>query len=85
MKTKEELNALKEKVETMSRKRQELTEEGLEKVSGGLDFPSYSLKCTCPDCLINSNTYFSGGISGDENGMPCPVCNNGTWVVTKTK
>ena len=63
----------------------ELTEEELAQVSGGLDFPSYNLRCTCPDCLINSNTYFSGGISGDENGMPCPVCNNGTWVVTKTK
>ena len=66
-------------------KTRELSDDKLEKVSGGLDFPSYSLRCTCPDCLINSNTYFSGGISGDENGMPCPVCNNGTWVVTKTK
>ena len=66
-------------------KAHELSDDKLEKVSGGFDFPSYSLKCTCTDCLINSNTYFSGGISGDENGMPCPVCNNGTWVVTKTK
>ena len=66
-------------------KARELSDDKLEKVSGGLDFPSYSLRCTNPDCLINSNTYFSGGISGDENGMPCPVCNNGTWVVTKTK
>ena len=66
-------------------KARELSDDQLEKVSGGLDFPSYSLRCTNPDCLINSNTYFSGGISGDENGMPCPVCNNGTWVVTKTK
>ena len=66
-------------------KARKLSVDQLEKVSGGLDFPSYSLRCTCPDCLINSNTYFSGGISGDENGMPCPVCNNGTWVVTKTK
>ena len=66
-------------------KARELSDDRLEKVSGGLDFPSYSLRCTNPGCLINSNTYFSGGISGDENGMPCPVCNNGTWVVTKTK
>ena len=66
-------------------KARELSDNKLEKVSGGLDFPSYSLTCTNPNCLINSNTYFSGGISGDENGMPCPVCNNGTWVVTKTK
>ena len=35
MKTKEELNALKEEVETMSRKRRELTDEELAQVSGG--------------------------------------------------
>ena len=35
MKTKEELNALKEEVETVSRKLHELTEEELEQVSGG--------------------------------------------------
>ena len=37
MKTKEELNALKEEVETVSRKLHELTEEELAQVSGGLD------------------------------------------------
>ena len=36
MKTKEELNALKEEVETVSRKLHELTEEELAQVSGGL-------------------------------------------------
>ena len=35
-KTKEELNALKEEVETVSRKLHELTEEELAQVSGGL-------------------------------------------------
>ena len=35
MKTKEERNALKKEVETMSRKRRELTEEELEQVAGG--------------------------------------------------
>ena len=35
MKTKEELNALKEEVETVSRKLHELTEEELAQVSGG--------------------------------------------------
>ena len=34
MKTKEELNALKEEVETVSRKLAELTEEDLEQISG---------------------------------------------------
>ena len=36
MKTKEELNALKEEVETVSKKLHELTEEELAQVSGGL-------------------------------------------------
>ena len=35
MKTKEELNALKEEVETVSKKLHELTEEELAQVSGG--------------------------------------------------
>ena len=40
MKTKEELNALKEEVETVSRKLHELTEKELEQVFGGLAQPS---------------------------------------------
>ena len=36
MKTKEELNALKEEVETVSKKLHELTEEELEQVIGGV-------------------------------------------------
>ena len=35
MKTKEELNALKEEVETVNKKLHELTEEELEQVTGG--------------------------------------------------
>ena len=38
MKTKEELNALKEEVETLNRKLHELTDEELEQVTGG-DMP----------------------------------------------
>ena len=37
MKTKEELNALKEEVETLNKKLAELTEEELAQVSGGWD------------------------------------------------
>ena len=37
MKTKKELNALKEEVETLNKKLHELTEEELEQVSGGLE------------------------------------------------
>ena len=40
MKTKEELNALKEEVETVSKKLHELTEEELAQVSGGFE-PGY--------------------------------------------
>ena len=36
MKTKEELNALKEEVETLNKKLAELTDEELEQVTGGL-------------------------------------------------
>ena len=39
MKTKEELNALKEEVETLNKKLAELTEEELEQVSGGAEIP----------------------------------------------
>ena len=42
MKTKEELNALKEEVETLNRKLHELTEEELAQVSGGgIDLTAY--------------------------------------------
>ena len=38
MKTKEELNALKEEVETLSKKLRELTEDELAQVSGGVTY-----------------------------------------------
>ena len=37
MKTKEELNALKEEIETLNKKLAELTEEELAQVSGGVE------------------------------------------------
>ena len=39
MKTKEELNALKEEVETLNKKLHELTDEELAQVSGGKGVP----------------------------------------------
>ena len=39
MKTKEDLNALKEEVENMNRKLHELTDDELEQVTGGLVDP----------------------------------------------
>ena len=44
MKTKEELNALKDEVETLNRKLAELTEEELKAVAGG----GFSLCSNCP-------------------------------------
>ena len=43
MKTKEELNALKEEVKTLNRKLHELTEEELAQVSGGGQVPPVEL------------------------------------------
>ena len=42
MKTKEELNALKEEVETLNKKLQELSEDELQQVSGGRYEEAYS-------------------------------------------
>lgn len=42
MKTKEELNALKEEYESLNRKLAELTEEELEQVTGGMKINSAS-------------------------------------------
>ena len=41
MKTKEELNALKEEVETVSRKLKELTDEELAQVAGGIFYEGH--------------------------------------------
>ena len=44
MKTEEELNALKEEVETLNKKLAELTDDELTQVSGGVGFASDILK-----------------------------------------
>ena len=53
MKTKEELNALKEEVETLNKKLAELTEEELAQVSGGGQTPENSggIVGTCMEIL----------------------------------
>ena len=58
MKTKEELNALKEEVETVSRKLHELTEEELAQVSGGMsEIDDAILYGTIFGHLFNANQY----------------------------
>ena len=57
MKTKEELNAMKEEVETLNKKLHELTEEELAQVSGGTNYPL----CGSPVCNYASKeacTYY---------------------------
>ena len=59
MKSKEELNALKEEVETESRKLHELTDEELERVTGGakIDEATYQIQVT--SWYDNENSYTS--------------------------
>ena len=47
MKTKEELNALKEEVEALNQKLAELSEEELKQISGGY---AHTYTMTCPKC-----------------------------------
>ena len=65
VKTQEELNALKEEVETVSKKLHELTEEELEKVSGSSIVDS--LKKLQDGMKIDSSSDDSGGYQiGEE-------------------
>ena len=67
MKTKEELNALKEEVEAVDKKLHELTEEELAQVSGG----------KCPwDMSIQDESV------PVRDGDPCPRCGERVQVVT---
>lgn len=65
MKTKEELNALKEEVETVNRKLHELTEEELAQVTGGAFVQSST--CYHPGfaalAIDLSGSYFIGEVS----------------------
>ena len=61
MKTKEELNALKEEAETLNRKFAELTEEELAEVSGGVG-PILNLKFQRPGQSIINVTATSDNI-----------------------
>ena len=58
MKTKEELNALKEEVETLNKKLAELTEDELKLVTGGIDLR----KDLYENIII-------GGSAGEQNGI----------------
>ena len=57
MKTKEELNALKEEVETLNKKLAELSEEELKQVAGGGDVYEPSYRVTDENNLIDFEIY----------------------------
>ena len=59
MKTKEELNALKEEVETVSKKLHELTEEELAQVSGGV-VPDFIFKYVFETSVFEISVPFMG-------------------------
>ena len=65
MKTREELNALKEEVETLRRKLAALTEEELAQVNGGL-IPQY------PPCAFSEDGKVFNGIF-DDNSKTVPL------------
>ena len=57
MKTKEELNALKEEAETQNKKLHELTEEELAQVSGGVDINAIITASTTMVGFAPTNPY----------------------------
>ena len=66
MKTKEELNALKEEVETLNKKLAELSEEELEQIAAGAIGGKYYF--FCKGCGYNTRDY-KIGLAGT-----CPLC-----------
>ena len=73
MKTKEELNTIKEEVETVNKKLHELTEEELEKVTGGID-DSKCVILTSLEGVHSSDTqghFQYNGIVYQCTGMKC--------------
>ena len=74
MKSKEELNALKEEVETLNKKLAELTEEELEQVSGGL-LGNQRGEWLCPNCGHSWGPSMT--LMRPRNGRAlCPSCRN---------
>ena len=75
MKTKEELNALKEEVEALNRKLHELTEEELKQVSGGLGLPFMKKKkLYCVECGYVVCTFPEGAMRTISYGKMCLQC-----------
>ena len=79
MKTKEELNALKEEVETVSRKLHELTDEELEQVSVGTTNHGETLPCKyCSEWTFQTWIGVDPGWDSDGNQHMCNL-----WLCEK--
>ena len=77
MKTKEELNALKEEVETLNKKLAELTDEELAQVTGGNDT---ACLCSCHH-LGSYVNWHSGSKFGDGEAGSTSSCKECThWI-----
>ena len=63
MKTQEELNALKEEIETVNRKFRELTEDELEQVNGGT---TVIIPLPFKDATVTCNCSVAGGVSNER-------------------
>ena len=74
MKTKEELNALKKEVETVSRKLHELTEEEMEQVTGGRELGKEPRGTINPEEDYCNNYFYD---PYDPNGPH--LCKNCLW------
>ena len=66
MKTKEELNTIKEEVETLNNKLIELTDEELEQVIGGYNAHSYFVICEVDDCSVKQKIAGMGMNKNDQ-------------------
>ena len=71
MKTKEELNVLKEEVETVSKKLAELSDKELEQVTGG-----YAIDGKCPEGLECPSMAICPGKGCREYSSNHPLANN---------
>ena len=81
MKTKEELNALKEEVETLNKKLAELTEEELAQVAGGGEGKKAPLNMTtCPFCG-GGITYNGTAPQGDTLYFNCGKCGDMIYLI----
>ena len=64
MKTKEELNALKEEAETLNKKLAELSEEELAQVSGGVYQGPGTFVCSNSSCELSKTPLVTYGYAG---------------------